>query len=418
VKRAEVLAVLFGVAAFGVACNAIVGVQDVRLVRGADGAVDDDAGVEPDDSGTGLDGDIPIPPAGLVVAAGGAHTCARLKDGKVRCWGENNEGELGNGQTGTVSRSPVTVQVVNDAQAVCAGFKHSCAIRADRSVYCWGYNLNGQLGNGQTGQEALPVKVTGLADVLQISCGSNFTCAVTTKGSVYCWGGNGSGQLGQGDTNPSTTPKVVVNVSGAVQVSAGSTHACAVTAKGTVSCWGNNDVGQLGTGTTASEPAARQLPGVTGIKEVAAGYGFTCFRAGGAIQCAGANDKGQLGTGAANLGANSTPKAVTGVTDAIAIAAGANHACAIRGQGRISCWGSNGYGQLGNGTVLDDAGIPTPTPQSVGGVGDAVTIGLGDRHSCHGNQLSRVLCWGSNDLGQIGQPDGGNSYTPDGVDGL
>ncbi|MBL8611133.1 MAG: hypothetical protein JNL38_27570 [Myxococcales bacterium] len=415
--RRALLAAAFGVAAVAAACNAIVGVQDVRLARGGDGGVDEDAGEELDSS-VALDGDIPIPKTGLVVAAGGAHTCARLKDGKVRCWGENTEGELGNGQSGTISRVPVSVQVVNDAQSVCAGLKHSCAIRADRSVYCWGYNLNGQLGNGATGQEAIPVKTTGLPEVVQISCGSNFTCAVTTKGAVFCWGGNGNGQLGQGNTVGSSTPKQVVNVAGAVQVAAGSTHACAVTTTGTVSCWGNNDVGQLGTGTTASELSARQLPGVTGVSEIAAGAGFTCFRLGGAIQCAGANDKGQLGRGTADTGANSTPKPVIQITDAVGVAAGASHACAMRGAGRISCWGSNGFGQLGNGTVLDDGGIPTPTPQTVGGVSDAVTLGLGDRHSCHGNQASRVLCWGANDLGQIGQPDGGNSYTPDGVDQL
>jgi hypothetical protein len=166
-------------------------------------------------------------------------TCALLVSGSVDCWGDNSQGELGNG-TRTSSEKPVRVSGISDATSVsAAGESFVCASLADGHVECWGSNYSGELGDGETGGgSSTPVRVTGISDALEVSAGENFACAVLTDGHVECWGANERGQLGDGGTRSSSTPVLVNEIENATSVAASGTHACALIAESGVSCWG------------------------------------------------------------------------------------------------------------------------------------------------------------------------------------
>src|SRR6266403_80024 len=161
--------------------------------------------------------------APTALAAGGLHTCMRLPDGTVQCWGQNNFGQLGNGDGSLTSSSvPVPVRDLTTATRVVTGDSHTCALLGGGTVQCWGQNYEGQLGNGIVGGvSTFPVLVAGLANVSAVSGGYRHTCALLRDGTVQCWGRNVEGQLGDGTTTSSSTPVRVGGITGAVAVSAG-----------------------------------------------------------------------------------------------------------------------------------------------------------------------------------------------------
>jgi alpha-tubulin suppressor-like RCC1 family protein len=200
---------------------------------------------------------------------GAYHTCAILADSTVRCWGRNGQGQLGDG-TVTNSSTPVQVQTgfgpLSGVTALAGGGAHTCALLANRTVRCWGENSEGQLGDGTTFGKPNGIAVTGISTAVAISAGWEHTCAVLADGTVRCWGANASGQLGDGTTTRRTTPVSVSGLSGAAGVTAGWWHhSCALLGDGTVRCWGENPWGQLGNGTTTSSlsPVTMSGTGVT-----------------------------------------------------------------------------------------------------------------------------------------------------------
>jgi alpha-tubulin suppressor-like RCC1 family protein len=272
---------------------------------------------------------------------------------------------------------------------------------------CWGYNYSGQLGNGRSGAGEVavsPVAVKNLADVQAVAAGGKFTCALRTNGQVACWGDNLVGELGNGSDagSQSSVPVPVVTLSDATQIAAGDDHACALRAGGTMVCWGGNQEGELGNASTTPSTVPVPVATITGVTSIAAGLVFSCASLQtGAVYCWGSNTNGQLGNGFASTMANPTPGAVPAVNDAIAVSCGFWHACALRKNGALVCWGQNEAGQLGNGAVEPDAATPVP-PVAVQRIANGATVSVRGEHSCATTSDSHIDCWGQNDDSEVG----------------
>jgi alpha-tubulin suppressor-like RCC1 family protein len=330
----------------------------------------------------------------------------------VQCWGLNQGGHLGNGTTIARSGNPVTV---NGAAAIVdTGGNHSCAIGASGTITCWGDNFYGQLGHG-SGSSAQPVVVQNITNATDIALGFDHTCAVLADHGGRCWGRNDLGQLGINSTSPSqtSTPSSLSLLGDAVDIAAGAYHNCAVLVDGGVQCWGQNTVGQLayvlGTQVIVTFPSV--INGNPGnAVAVTAGFEHSCvLLATGSVLCFGRNTEGQLGNNGGGVNTN-TPVTVSGITNAVAIAAGNFHTCALLATREVVCWGRGDEGQLGNGGNADVA-----APVDVTGTEDAVGITAGGFHTCLRTSSSAVRCWGRGDLGQVGNGIFANRNTPQAV---
>lgn len=373
---------------------------------------------------------IPVAVTGLTesvtaIAVGGGHTCALLQAGAVACWGRNSAGQLGNGAT-TDQKTPVAVTgLVGAVSAIATGANHTCALLQGGAIQCWGENTNGQLGDGATGSRATPAPVTGLAAAATaLTTGSDHTCAILGDGRVQCWGDNARGQLGDGSREDRLTPVLIRNVSDTiVKVAAGQFHTCSLAADGDLYCWGTNNRGQLGNGTLDSSRTPLRVSGTPGdATGLGAGVDHACaiFKA-GAVYCWGSNRARQLGHDAPGIATVPRLIQLAVVENGVApvngipvIAGGRYHTCLITPSRGVQCWGRNSDGQLGDGTQL-----PRTRPINVSGLSSGVTaLALGAEHTCALNQNGGVKCWGSNQFGQLG--DGGTTehLTPTDVIGL
>ena len=333
------------------------------------------------------------------IATGDSHTCAVTSAGGVQCWGYNYYGQVGDG-TQVGRTAPVDVSDLSaGVDSLALGRYHSCALTSAGGVKCWGDNQFGQLGDGSTSARFKPTDVVGLSNgVKSISAGLGHTCAIMTAGTVKCWGENNSGQLAITGNNQSI-PVDVPNLSGVVAISAGRNHTCALTSAGGVQCWGRNAQGQLGNGTFADEISQPvSVSGLSsGVASIASGALHTCalLKAGGAV-CWGFNQGLQLGDGTTN-NAN-TPVGVLDLTDGLAeLTAGDAFTCVRKTSGDSLCWGVNYIKQLGNDTYFDRA---RPTLVTVY-AGKAKQIAAGHSHACVALE-NGFTCWGNNAEGQLG----------------
>jgi alpha-tubulin suppressor-like RCC1 family protein len=349
------------------------------------------------------------------VATGPSHTCALTTGGGVFCWGFNDDGQLGDGTAYTDRLTPVSVSGLRSGViAIVVGRAHSCAVTSRGGVKCWGENRSGQLGVGTQRHRIVPTDVQGLTSgVTGGDAGDSHTCALLTNGTVRCWGQNQNGQLGSGTASSDNrlTPVPVRGLSGASAIAAGMWHTCAVLRSGGgVRCWGWNDYGQLGDGTTASRATSVATSGLSGASAIVAGESHSCaLLTSGVVRCWGSNGSGQLGDGT-DASNRLTPVAVRGLTGISAIAAGQSYTCAIvRSSGAARCWGVNTSGQLGNGQA---DGINN-TPIAVVGLSSASAIAAGASHTCAVMRTGGgVRCWGSNDYGQLGDGTDLDSWSP------
>jgi alpha-tubulin suppressor-like RCC1 family protein len=334
---------------------------------------------------------VPVDVAGFTsgvasVSAGLWHSCAVTMDGGAKCWGWNNNGWNGNGTLSNSSLPADVYDLTSGVAAISTGFDHTCALTTAGGVKCWGangeYQGPGGLGDGTANDSLIPVDVSGLTSgVDSVSVGTGFTCAITTGGGVKCWGANLFGELGDGDTShcassPWPCSLVPVDVwglaSGVAAIAVGDNHACALTTAGGVKCWGLDLYGQLGDAGTTSDcnPGWPNTPcslvpvdvsGLgSGVAAISAGEGHTCaVRTGGGVKCWGWNFRGMLGDGTTTD--SNVPVKVLHLTHVSQLSVGNFHACALTTEDVVRCWGLDGLGALGDGTTTDNTASSGPT---------------------------------------------------------
>jgi alpha-tubulin suppressor-like RCC1 family protein len=329
-------------------------------------------------------------------AAGRKHSLALKADGTVWAWGTNGNGELGDGSTTT---RPAAVQVsgVSSVIAIAAGWNHSLAVKADGTVWTWGYNGNGQLGNGTATSSTTPVQVSGLSGVVAVAAGPYHSLALKADGTIWAWGDNGTGELGNGTQTGSLTPVQVTGITTAKGIAAGDHSSLAVLADGTVRAWGMNSSGQLGDGTTSDRYTPVTVNGLRGVTAVAAGSISshalrTDGRVVGSVWSWGSNYYGVLGDG---TNYNSAVPVAT-LRNAYALAVGLNHVLAATRDGSVWAWGTNDSGHLGDGTTT-----ARRRPVRVSGLSDVAQLAAGESHSLALRADGVEWSWGANSDGQL-----------------
>lgn len=291
------------------------------------------------------------------ISRGATHACGVTSDGAAYCWGDNTNGDLGDGST-DASTIPVPVTGGLTFKAVSAGVYHTCGLTTHGAIYCWGNDHNGELGNGSTSyNNPSPVLVSSDSSFITVGAGYQYSCGVTRSGAAYCWGRNSDGELGDGNLTSSSLPVLVSGGHSFAALSAGYFHACGLTSTVDAYCWGRNTEGQLGDGTT--QPSSMPVP-VGRFARISAGQYATCgIKTGGAAYCWGYNGYGQLGSASTPLtkAPNPLPLLVSGGLDFSAISTGYYHTCGVTTQSVAYCWGDNSLGELGDGST---AFHPTP----------------------------------------------------------
>jgi hypothetical protein len=296
-------------------------------------------------------------------------------DGTVWAWGYNYDGELGNG-TWNSSNVPVQVSGLTSVTAIAGGGGHSLALKNDGTVWAWGYNYGGELGNGTWNSSNVPVQVSSLTGITAIAAGDGgHSLALKNDGTVWAWGDNEYGELGNGTNTNSNVPVQVSGLTGITAIAGGVVHSIAVKNDGTVWAWGNNGNGQLGNGTNTNSNLPVQVSGLTGVTSIAGGlYHSLALKNDGTVWAWGNNGNGQLGNG--TFSNSNLPVQVSGLTGVTAIAGGNYHSLALKNDGTAWAWGNNDNGQLGNGTNTD-----SNLPVQVSGLTGVTAIAVGGLHS-------------------------------------
>jgi alpha-tubulin suppressor-like RCC1 family protein len=351
----------------------------------------------------------------IMVTAGQYNTYALKNDGTVWAWGYGNEGRIGDG-TVIAKLYPVQVKsslltVFADVIAIEGGYNHTVALKSDGTVWTWGQNNYGQLGDNTTYEKNYAVQVVNsslanLSDVKAIAVGSSHNVALKNDGTVWAWGLNTSGQLGDSSTTNRSTAVQIKNLTNVIAVAAGSSHTVALKEDGTVWTCGFNNNGQLGDGTVANKSTIVQAINVEGIEAISAGcYHTVALKKGGTVWAWGSNQYGQLGD-ATNLNKSTAVQAVVegsaNITDVKAVTTGYYHTIALKNDGTVWAWGYNTNGQLGDGTTSSRNYAAQVTLEGYSEFTNVKEVAAGDNHNIVLKNDGTVWAWGNNQYGQLG----------------
>ena len=338
------------------------------------------------------------------VQASFGHTCAIRSDQRMFCWGRNSSGELGDGTTTNRLVPTVVSPVQPEWKEVSLGSDTTCGLAPDGKLWCWGSNNDFEFGVGAPPAAVTPLLISATDTWSHIAIGQNHGCGILTSGSLRCWGYNGSGQLGDGTKNTRAGAAMVADPAGArtdwVEITASEDGICALAQDGAVYCWGESTQFQLGVGDDAV-PTPVTLGSTRSWSHVSTGVGHTCMIASDAgLWCIGNDGAGQLGDGGTST---TTPIRVDGEWNAVAT--GLHHTCALSSTGAVKCAGRNNGSQLGVGHSYMRAVM------TGNGLTGYATIMSGDDHSC-ATLSNQLTCWGSNYRGQLGTGNTTNASTP------
>jgi alpha-tubulin suppressor-like RCC1 family protein len=365
------------------------------------------------------------------ISAGDSHTCMIESSGTTKCWGNANDGRLGIGSAPSNALIPAAISTTNISSfshtQIAAGKEFTCLLGStSNGVTCWGRNNLGQLGRGGSSTTSVfspsATVVQGLTNPVAISASKtgDHACAVNSSGNAYCWGSNSNGQLGRNNQADSTSAVEVRVTSGGTalpsvrSIATGGSHSCATLSYNSsytagIYCWGSNANGQLGDGSTTQSSIATAVATTNQgaatssvwFTQVVAGTSHTCaLRNDGAVFCWGLNSSGQLGDNSTT--SRSVPTAVNGLgasSGVVSLSAGGNHTCALKSDHSVLCWGANDLGQLGDGTTTQRN---SPITAISSADSSAVALSVGGSHTCVVNMDGTAKCWGHGDYGKLG----------------
>lgn len=300
-----------------------------------------------------------------IVSLGSQHTCALTVAGQIKCWGANFQGQIGNGTQSPAVVNPTTIDLSTSYKFVTAGSEHSCGITTAGKLKCWGYNFRGELGDGTNNLSSIPISIDAGENYISVSAGQDFTCAVTANGQLKCWGDGAYRKLGTGNTANQSLPTNIDIGTKYVEVNVGGSHACALTESHQIKCWGRNSHGQVGNGLQngADVSTPELIDASTQYVTIGVGYVHTCgLTQNQQIKCWGLNNIGQMGNNAVPVN-NYLPGLVSGGGLYLKIAIASYSACALTTNNSLFCWGDNQNGQLGSGNKVD-----SPIPIAVLGI--------------------------------------------------
>lgn len=344
------------------------------------------------------------------ISAGVAHSVGIRTGGTLWTWGRNNSGQLGDGTSVGSRSTPTQIGTASDWQYISCGASHTIALKSNGTLWAWGANASGQLGNGNYSNSNVPVQIGSDTDWAMISAGDEFSLALKTNGSLWGWGRNDNSQLGDGTIVSKNLPIQIGNQTNWEHISAGATHCLAIKTNGTLYGWGVNSLGQLGNGSTANETSPVKIGndndwdkvGASTIHSIAIKDDLSFWVWGG-------NNEGQLGMGTSGTGTNVTnPFNIVALNGCNTISKGSQNTIIRKTDGTVWNWGANLVGQLGNGTTNSN---PTTSPIQLGSANDWQTISMRGTHVLALKNDGTLYAWGNNFYGQVGDATSGGFKT-------
>ncbi len=332
----------------------------------------------------------------IKISAGFTHTLGIKSDGSLWAWGANTSGQLGNG-TNLSSNIPVRVGTANDWVDISAGEYHSLAIKSNGTLWAWGRNVYGTLGDGTNTDRNVPVQITTHTDWIGVAAGGEFSIGIKSNGHIWGWGYNGNGEVGTYFSNNPNVPLQINNDNNWISISAGLDHTLALKSNGTLWAWGNNANGALGTGNFSTVVGPIQVGLASNWVSIAAGgLHSMAIKSDGTLWAWGFNFDGELGDGTTTN--RNIPVQVGTGNNWVNVSGGWYHSMGLQTDGSLWAWGNNSYGQLASGTFT----LPVLTPAQVGNETGWASISAGGYHSFGIQLYGTSFAWGRNSSGQLG----------------